>query len=273
MKVSRLLTGIGVLPLLARLRRDRDPRISRDPTRPLETAILDAEKQCSSGTLRVSGDPGGDVLFCQGRIVDVKTSGAPGFGALSQHPVGAAHTRLLRMTATVDGIFAIAAGWIDTCDWHTTTGIDTEDGYEGQWVLTEVERRLTALAGVGLSPYRNRLYATLFGLHLQDESTNEIVTLADGNRTCRDLAFLLGRPLYPVTVEVARLLANDILRVAPTAAAEAPNSTNPALPKRQRGASGVNDTLRPRPPQAARPPTTVVDGPDTPYSRSTERIS
>ncbi|MFE6921591.1 hypothetical protein ACFVAV_11140 [Nocardia sp. NPDC057663] len=305
MKVPEILAGIGRWPLLARLRRGRhsiDPAPTfpcpppdvttmqlpvplRDTTRPLETALTASGAGRLSGILRVTGEPGGDIRFADGRIIAVNTCGAPGFDVLDreEQPLGAARTRLLRMTAAVDGVFAIAAGWIDRCHWidadpEVFAGEDL--GYESEWLLGETARRLSALAHAGLSPHRNLLALTDFGRSIRDAGDSAaILRLVDGTRTCRDLAFLLGRPLYPVTVEVARLLACGQLTVPAPPAADQPPATagggmvDPALPRRRRGASGINDTLRPRPPQAAPPSTTSVDVPDPSPRRRTERIS
>ncbi|MGS2804839.1 hypothetical protein [Nocardia sp. MW-W600-9] len=257
----------------------------RDTTRPLAAALTDADAGLFTGILRVTGEPGGDIRLVDGRIVAVSTGGAPGFDEIDhrdgEQPLGAAHTRLLRMTATVDGTFAIAAGWIDRCHWidaHPQVIAGDDPGYEAEWLLGETDRRLTALAHAGFSPYRNLLALTDFGRSRRDEG-GDLLRLVDGSRNCRDLAFLLGRPLYPVTVEVARLLGGGLLTVPSRHAADQPPATvgagmvDPALPRRRRGASGINDTLRPRPPQAAPPSTTAVDVPDSSPRRRTERIS
>ncbi|MDO3648479.1 hypothetical protein Q3A91_16030 [Nocardia mangyaensis] len=290
-------------PLLARLRRARHraesaptfpcrppdvttmqlPVPLRDTTRPLESALTEADTDRFTGILRITGEPGGDLRFVDGRIVAVTTGGAPGFDQQAgDRPLGAARTRLLRMTATVDGTFAIAAGWIDRCHWIDADPrvLGEEDlGYEPRWLLGETERRLAALANAGFSPYRNLLALTDFGRSERDRANGvaaEILRLADGSRSCRDLAFLLGRPLYPVTVEVGRLLTTGHLTVpAPSVdrnPTTRPGTVDPALPRRRRGASGINDTLRPRPPQAAPPSTTAVDEHRAPQRR-TERIT
>ncbi|MFD4428524.1 hypothetical protein [Nocardia sp. NPDC058497] len=303
MKVPEVFAGIGRWPLLARLRRGRHslepaptfpcpprdvttmqlPVPLRDTTRPLEVALTDAGTGRRSGILRVTGEPGGGIGFADGRVIAVNTCGAPGFEVIDhgEQPLGAARTRLLRMTATVDGLFAIAAGWIDRCHWidadrEVFAGEDS--GYESEWLLGETARRLAALAHAGFSPHRNLLALTEFGRSIRDEDDSAaILRLVDGTRSCRDLAFLLGRLLYPVTVEVARLLACEQLTIPARPAGQPPATAgagmvDPALPRRRRGASGINDTLRPRPPQAAPPSTTAVDVSDSSPRRRTERI-
>lgn len=295
MKVPEIFTGMAAWPLLARLRRRRDdhdpapdsPRRSpdvttmqlpvplRDTTRPFESALTEAATLGFSGILRVAGEPGGDVCFVDGRIVAVTTGGAPGFDQQAgDRPLGAARVRLLRMTATVDGAFAIAAGWIERCHWIRTDPVPHDDSaYDPHWLLDETSRRLAALADAGFSPYRNLLVRTGFGPIEHEGVAAEILRLADGTRSCRDLAFVLARPLYPVSVEVARLLAAGHLTVPPATdrpLATRPGTADPGLPRRRRGASGINDTLRPRPPQAAPPPVGELRAPPR---RDTERIT
>ncbi|MEU5408453.1 hypothetical protein FEK33_16385 [Nocardia asteroides NBRC 15531] len=301
-----MFAGIARWPLLARVRRGRrspdqaptsprPPDVTtmqlpvplRDTTRPLATALTHAEAGRFSGILRITGEPGGDIRFAGGRVVTVTTGGAPGFDALDRaggdRPLGAARARLLRMTATVDGAFAIAAGWIDRYHWidadpEMFAGADP--GYEPRWLLDETERRLAALIHAGFSPYRNLLALTEIGRCAADGdgAAAALLRLVDGTRSCRELAFLLGRPLYPVTVEVARLLAGGQVTVPARHATDLPPATgrtgmvDPALPRRRRGASGINDTLRPRPPQAAPPSATAADVPDPSPRRRTERI-
>jgi hypothetical protein len=81
-----------------------------------------------------------------------------------------------------------------------------------------LRRRLDALASSTLSPYRDRVVpargtqpAGLAAVR------REILAHATGRRTARDLAFALGRSLHPVTVEIARMLADGLLEIAPPA--------------------------------------------------------
>ncbi|MFE3543245.1 hypothetical protein ACFXK0_09755 [Nocardia sp. NPDC059177] len=242
----------------------------RDALRPLQSALLDAGAAHFSGTLRVIGEPGGDIRFVDGRVVAVTTSGAPGVDALDRHagdpPLDA---RSLRTTATVDSAFAIAAGWVERCH-RIAPGPDAdaeEPGYAATWLLDEIVRRLTTFSHSGFSPHRNLLVRTV--TDDGDGITADILSLADGTNTCRDLAFRLGRPLYPITVEVARLLATGRLGVHHT---EDPSQPGP-LPLRRRGASGINDTLRPRPPQPARPLRTTPDEHWSPLRHSGDKIT
>ncbi|MFC6012140.1 hypothetical protein [Nocardia lasii] len=259
------------------------PVAPRDATVAFASVLTEAGAHRFTGILRITGEPGGDIRFVDGLVVAVITSGAPGVALLDHgddRPHGLAHTRLLRMTAVVDATFAIAAGWVDRgrrIDAEPAPIELEELGYDPRWLLDETERRLGALTHAGLSPHRNLLTPTPFGRSARQHTegiAGEILRLSDGTRTCRDLAFLLGRSLYPVTVEVARLLSTGHLTV-PLPRAQTPipvSGGDSALPRRRRGASGINDTLRPRPPQPVFPSATAVDAPDAPLLRGTERI-
>lgn len=236
-----------------------------------------------TGILRVLGEPGGEFHLRAGRVVAVHTRGAPGvtdiLGASGSAP-GAARLHLLHMTAAVDGAFAVAAGWVDECHWHERAPVpgDTE-GFDPEWLLSETQRRLQALVQAGMSPHRNLLALTPAGRELLRTRAGDprapLLGRVDGERSCRDLAFGLGRGVYGVSVEVVRMLGDGLLTVRPQQAPSADarpraGMVEPGLPRRRRGASGINDTLRPRPPQAADP---VGAGPNHPPSRRTdERI-
>ncbi|MGW5318548.1 DUF4388 domain-containing protein [Nocardia thailandica] len=233
-----------------------------------------------TGVLRVTGEPGGEFHLRAGRIVAVRTPGAPGVAdlldALDAAP-GAARLRLLHMSAAVDGAFAVAAGWIDECRWYDgAPGPGDPDGFEPEWLLGEARRRLQALMQAGMSPHRNVLTLTAAGERLlrdrADDPRAALLARVDGARSCRDLAFALGRSVYAVSVEVARMLGDGLLAVRAQHATvrEAhprAGTVAPGLPRRRRGASGINDTLRPRPPLAADP---ASAGPNRPPDRRTD---
>jgi hypothetical protein len=97
-----------------------------------------------------------------------------------------------------------------------------------------------------------------------------ILALANGRRTARDMAFMLGRGVYAVTLQLARMHADGLLvpgsrrmvqpqpsdpgrpagqdgaQDAATNAAEGAGEQAPALPRRRRGSSG--QPRRPRSP-------------------------
>ncbi|MFG1794761.1 hypothetical protein [Nocardia sp. NPDC049149] len=248
--------------------RHRLPMLGHKPIRQVATELTGLTTHTRTGILHVAGDPGGDFQVACGQVVAVLSPGAPGVADLLARPgcasMGDAELRALAAMAAIDGTFAIAAGWIDGCYWNEIPNdppaeFATGTGVEPDWLLVQTERRLRALANGRVSPHRNRLSLTGLGTRELGRRTtglhHEILRKVNGRRTCRDLAFLLGRSLYPVTAAAARLLAEDLLMVPPPYLDDRTSTTVPAddpaaLPRRRRGASGINDALPPRAPQA-----------------------
>ncbi|MEV0292781.1 hypothetical protein [Nocardia sp. NPDC050710] len=242
--------------------------MTNDPGRPpaLEVVreLTDASVGLRTGVLRVTGDPGADFRLVRGRVVAVHTPGAPGVPELLARPgricTGEADLRVLATMAALDGAFATAAGWIGGCFWKEDPPdadplIPRIDGVEPDRLIAETRRRLGALRPAWLSPHRNQFLRTEYGeAAMHANATGErqqILRQADRLRSCRDLAFLLSRSLFAITVEVARLLREDLLVIPqptrPTSASKAAESA--ALPRRRRGASGINELFPPRSPR------------------------
>lgn len=165
--------------------------------------------------------------------------------------VGAAELEAVCLMALFDAVFALAAGTVEDCRWQASAVAGTTSGSEpagkepwtrgvaqadAEQLRAETERRLAALAvlPVPVRPGRDRLGpaaepgpagATAVGTAARGMGgaraagglRREVLALADGRRTARDIAFLLGRGVYPVTVEASRLLADGLLRVGPPA--------------------------------------------------------
>ncbi|RDI52953.1 hypothetical protein [Nocardia mexicana] len=248
----------------------RLPALGRQAAQQVARELTKATAVGRTGDLHVSGDPGGRLRVVHGRVLTVSTVGAPGLAELLARPgrkvPGAAERRALEVMAALDAAFAIASGWIDGCFWTTEIDLDSTNldraapapqlcGVEADRLTAETERRLRALANSRVSPHRNRLARTERGESLLRDCTagqrREILLQVDGRHRCRDIAFALGRGLYPVTVEVSRLLAERALVVPPgsngLAAALVPSSLpRSALPRRHRGASGINELYPPR---------------------------
>ncbi|MRH88130.1 hypothetical protein GFY24_11860 [Nocardia sp. SYP-A9097] len=252
----------------------RLPVLGRESARELVHESANAAARAHSGILRITGEPGGDLHFRDGRIITVDSPGAPGVRQLLSRPgrvsTGTADLRLVAQMAALDGVFAITAGWVGSCAWQAPPtdpdGRQSLPGIDTLWLLEETERRLNALAHGRVSPHRNHLVLTETGRALlgspEDARHNgaqwqEILLWVNGRHSCRDIAMLLSRSLYAVTVEVVRMLDGDLLGIAPLERVQLPmteparGGTRSLLPRRRRGASGINDTLPPRPPQPA----------------------
>lgn len=206
-----------------------------------------------NGALRVFGNAGGLFHLRDGAVVAVDSPGSPGLetlllssGRISEKDWTAAlvesvETRSLQaallargITSTEiqdlntavmqDGAFATAVGEIEQC--FVDESIDrpllsASDGVTPDLLLSETARRLDAVASLPfpLSPYRDRVVAAggTESATLTAEQ-EEIIGHATGRRTARDMAFALGRSLYPVTVEISRMLGDGLLEIAPPAA-------------------------------------------------------
>ncbi|MEI5103193.1 MarR family transcriptional regulator [Streptomyces sp. PmtG] len=242
------------------------------------------------------GAPGVEVLLLRsGRLSDREwadalaggaPAGCPGAALVARGVVGAAELRVLRVLALRDAVFAVLAGRITACATAAAAGPGlaslggsegSEDpgaepgadpgvgpGVEPARLLGEAARRLAALAALSTAvlPDRHRLAPASAAAARVDRlpaARREILFLADGRRTARDIAFVSGRGVYPVTVEASRMLADGLLvRARPGPAAvglavpgpgapvlgrRAPGERAPAptvdLPRRSPGASAL----------------------------------
>ncbi|MEV6108548.1 MarR family transcriptional regulator [Streptomyces sp. NPDC051940] len=220
-----------------------------------------------TGTLRVHGRPGGLLRFGGGLVVGAVSPGAPGLDTLlvrtgrvgeSDWPgtrsaadataaelvarghVGLSELQVLRLMATQDALFAMVAGRMDRCTAQPgrdpVPGAGT--GEEPERLLREADRRLAALIALpqAVLPDRERLAAVGDpGPGLAPDRAL-VLRLADGRRTARDIAFVAGRGVYAVTVEVSRMLAEGLLELSQhDTAAPSPQIKGPADPIRPRG--------------------------------------
>jgi hypothetical protein len=84
-------------------------------------------------------------------------------------------------------------------------------------LLQETARRLEALACLSfpVSPFRERVVPA-HGTQPDALTTGqqEILTHATGRRTARDIAFAVGRSVYPITAEISRMLGDGLLEIA-----------------------------------------------------------
>ncbi|MFJ9740375.1 MarR family transcriptional regulator [Streptomyces sp. NPDC101166] len=260
-----------------------------------------------TGEVRVSGSPGGTVHLRGGLVVAVESPGAPGPEALllrsgriggeewadlvresggsrwpaaqiiAQGRTGAAELRVVCAMALQDAVFAVVAGIVADCERGPGDGSPPAAIAVGEpptRLLQEAARKVNALLALPcpVRPERERpapaspsCDATRLG-PLQ----RELLLHADGRRTSRDLAFLTGRGVYTVTVEVARMLGEGLLEcprtpapipvrlppggqpVRPREPAPPPPSPAPAqapppapavLPRRSPGASGITEAI------------------------------
>ena len=203
-----------------------------------------------SGVLRVTGDPGGAIHLAEGKVAAIETPGAPspevlllrshrvsesawdtafataaaaggpmGAELVRREMVGAGELEGLLRTALADAMFVLAAG--------TAAGYQPEPepaetvlalvpGAAADELLAEASRRIRVLAGW---PGRDRIVAAAGavrpGVRL-GEGQDEILALADGRRTARDMAFALGRGVYATMLQLARMQQAGLLATVPS---------------------------------------------------------
>ncbi|MEU5260224.1 hypothetical protein [Amycolatopsis sp. NPDC021455] len=269
----------------------------------LAWALGECRTARTTGSLYLAGRPGGVFHLREGQVIAVDGPGAPGADALllrsgrisetdwsavlrtaaggtaphdelfARTGIGGAELGLVTTMAAQDGAFAVVAGTIDeyAVDLKPLdVPLPIVPALDPGLLLAETARRIDALASLPtpVSPHRERLApvpgvtATAAAL---SATRRDIVACANGRRSARDIAFLLGRNVFPVTVEVSRLVGDGLLTVAdPTPrvtggplrplrprAPEAGRTAvvtepKPPLPRREPGASGVTDTARPQ---------------------------
>ena len=252
---------------------------------PLREALMICAASGTSTALRITGDPGGMIHLTDGLVTAVETAGAPSpevlllrsgrvtesrweaaFSAaaaagrplsaelIAREMVGTGELEALLLAALADAMFVLASGTVE--DYRAEPGradgvLALEPGAETDGLLAEASRRIKVLASLPHPPvYRwERLIAAPGaarpGVRL-GQGQDEILALADGRRTPRDLAFALGRGVYATTLQLARmhqagLLVPGSARVAARPARQAGRPAPDAepepggLPRRAKG--------------------------------------
>lgn len=170
--------------------------------------------------------------------------------------IGAGELEVLLRTTLADAMFAFAAGFVDTCRAEVSVVdlvLPLEPPADVGWLLGEALRRTRVLASFPGAPLRARdRVAAVPGVKrrgvLLGGGRDEILALADGRRTPRDLAFALGHGLYATMLQLARMRGEGL--IAPRArgvpsdsgddastpvAARHNGTTESGLPLRQKG--------------------------------------
>ena len=277
---------------------------ARDTLNRLSQVLAGCATDRVSGVVRISGEPGGTVHLADGAVTAIDTPGAPGpevillrsgrvpesgwtaaFAATAisgkvgaelvrRQFVGAGELEALLRTALADAMFALAAGEFAGYEVDKAMAdclLPLEPGVEPAWLLAETSRRFDVLASLPapVEHDRDRWTAARGGAPagaVLGSGQETVLALANGRRTARDMAFALGRGVYAVTLQLARMHAEGLLvpaarRVMPAQpsdpglrldgqgdahnAASRPDTTPseqappaPPLPRRRRGNSG-----------------------------------
>ncbi|MCH0539803.1 MarR family transcriptional regulator [Streptomyces sp. MUM 203J] len=215
----------------------------------LHRALAQCRTDRATLALHVDGRPGGTFHLRRGAVVAVETPGAPGIEALllrsgrvgaddwagtasgmpaaelvARGVVGAAELRVLSEMALQDAVFAVVAGETGECAAVPDSGavVPVATGEDPERLLEAASRRFAALVAMPHAVLPDRDRVTSVSHHGTAPSAaaaedlpphrREILFLADGRRTPRDIAFAVGRGVYHVTVEASRMLGEGMLR-------------------------------------------------------------
>lgn len=215
--------------------------------------VLNGAATRAANTLHVIGQPGGLLRLSGGRIVDAWTVGTP---LAVPSPVAPAYRTAPRtstprisaprisaprkIVAIVDMLFAIAAGRIYGVREEFGSPGASSNGVELEHALREVNRRLAVLSSSGAWPTMcvesqpSQAFADRPPTALLTESERSVLGLAGAGTTVRDIAFLLGRGLYPVALDVVHLAEVGLVNIAmppPPAAEPATTGSVPEPPE------------------------------------------
>jgi len=218
----------------------------------LETALLSCCADRVSGTLLVSGEPGGTIHLVDGGVAAIDTPGAPGpevvllrsgrvpepgwqdvFAAAAAEGrmsaelvgrglIGGGQLEVVLRAALADSMFVLMSGQVDECQLGpaaTTCLLPLQPPADPAWLLAEGSRRLRVLSSMPnrVQHDRDRVLrghrALPVGSGL-DGGQEGILALANGRRTARDMAFALGWGVYALTLEFARMQEAGLLAIS-----------------------------------------------------------
>ena len=259
------------------------------PPPSLRQALKDCAADGLSGVLEVTGEPGGTIYFSGGGVIAIETPGAPspevillrshqipepdwaaafaasaaGEGPLgpelvARDLIGAGELEAVLRIALADAMFVLSGGQVAKCQAEPGAAdcqLPLEQPAEVGWLLAEASRRMRVLASLpGLVEHdRDRMAAAPGVVQpgvVLGEGRDEILALANGRRTPRDMAFALGRGVYATTLQMVHMYGAGLLMttshraVTPAERAQASrpaavpgNGPEPpaALPRRRKG--------------------------------------
>jgi hypothetical protein len=245
--------------------RDEAYGAARTEARNLPALLQNLYEERFSGTVRVSGSPGGTIHLRGGLIGAVETPGAPTAASVLLTPgriddetwlaacaaepdtdrlgghlvaaglVGAAELEIVCAGAVFDGAFALAMG--PPGGW--TVG-DPEptllagSGVEPRRLTEETTRRIARLSGPWGAPGELARVRPVPGPDAGlrrgiPDRHRSVLSTVNGRRTARDVAFTLGRGLYAVMLDLIRLEAQELVRWETAGASEGRPSTAPRV--------------------------------------------
>ncbi|MFD9657650.1 hypothetical protein [Streptomyces mirabilis] len=235
----------------------------------LLTSLGEQKRDC---TVLVSGTAGGAIHLRGGLVVAVETPGAPTVEGLllrsgriteeawaaarAAEPsydrlgeeltrrglIGTGEFEVVCAAALFDGAFALSLTTPESWEVaEATPVVQSGRGVGPERLIRESSRRLGLLSdehGSAAERARSRIHRTS-SAHLTDVPRarsarhREVLAHADGRRTSRDLAFALGRGLYPVLLDLKHLEDGGLIERETRAPATKRPSTAPrSIPPR-----------------------------------------
>jgi hypothetical protein len=222
-----------------------------------------------SGTVRVSGHPGGTIHLRDGLVGAIETPGAPTvtstllasgrigdedwLAACAEQPdadrlgghlvatglIGAAELEVVRTAAVFDGAFAMALSPPGERELGEREPVlVAEPGVEPRRLTEETSRRMSLLSRLWgppseLTRVRPVTVAGSGGFRPDGWLTpgqRGVLDSVNGRRTPRDIAFSRGRGLYAVLLDLVRLETLGLVRWEPRPSAGTRPSTAPRVP-------------------------------------------
>lgn len=215
-------------------------------------ALLACEVERLSGVLRVTGEPGGLIHLTDGNVTAIETAGAPGpdlvlvrsgriaeaswagaftaaaaedrMGAelVKRGLIGEGELEAVLRIALADAMFAVAGGRVDeTAVEHAAAPslLPLEQPAAPGWLLFETSRRLQVLASTAdlVRHDQDRVTADASAAAAGSGSLplgqEDIIELANGRRTARDMAFILGRGVFSLSLELTRIHSAGLVSI------------------------------------------------------------
>jgi hypothetical protein len=188
---------------------------------------------------------------------------------------GAGELEAVLRLALADALFAIAAGSIDGYHLASPPGtprLALPGGVPAGELLAEAARRLEVLDGLPnpISPDRDLIVYVQGGPSsgvVPGPGQREILALANGRRTARDVAFALGRGVYAVTLEIDRMRGAGLVLIDPGTVRVPPylglaGAAGDPYPPPAPGQGSIPRRRRGSTPSAAPPPAPAQAQPD-----------
>ncbi|MER5223386.1 hypothetical protein ABT032_23920 [Streptomyces flaveus] len=243
-----------------------------------------------SGTVRVSGLPGGAIHLRNGLVGAIETPGAPTatsalltsgrigdedwLAACAAEPdadrlaghlvaeglIGAAELEVVCTAAVFDAAFAMALS--PPGSWELSDrepALVAEPGVEPRQLTEETSRRMTLLSRLWGPPGEltrvRPAPVTGAGPRGSDgwlaRRHRDVLDSVNGRRTPRDIAFALGRGLYAVMLDLIRMEALHLVQWETRTTADGRPSTAPRVPQADATTAAPASTSVPAAPDAA----------------------